>query len=305
MVRYIVRRTFFSLLALWMISMVAFVATRISGDVTYLLVGMDATEQEIAAIRTQYGLDRALPIQYLIFAGHALQGDFGTSIKYGVPALDLVLNRLPQTIILSLTGFTLALLIGVPLGIMAASRRSSVVDYGATAFALIGQAMPGFWVGIMLQLVFSVNLGWLPTGGSESWRHLILPATTVSWFSIAAFMRLTRSSMIEALDADYVKFARVKGNSEYVVVLKHALRNAVIPLVTFAGMNLGALLGGAVVVESIFAWPGVGQLMIAAISARDYPTVQAAVLVTAAMLISINLAVDVLYGLLDPRIRNE
>lgn len=305
MVRYIVRRTFFSLLALWMISMVAFVATRISGDVTYLLVGMDATEQEIAAIRTQYGLDRALPIQYLIFAGHALQGDFGTSIKYGVPALDLVLNRLPQTIILSLTGFTLALLIGVPLGIMAASRRSSVVDYGATAFALIGQAMPGFWVGIMLQLVFSVNLGWLPTGGSESWRHLILPATTVSWFSIAAFMRLTRSSMIEALDADYVKFARVKGNSEYVVVLKHALRNAVIPLVTFAGMNLGALLGGAVVVESIFAWPGVGQLMIAAISARDYPTVQAAVLVTAAMLISINLAVDMLYGLLDPRIRNE
>jgi len=295
----------FGLLALWMVSMVVFAAMRISGDVTYLLVGMDATEQEIATIRTQYGLDRALPMQYLIFAGRAVQGDFGTSIKYGVPALELVLSRLPHTIILSLTGFTLALLIGVPLGIMAASRRNSVVDFGATGFALIGQAMPGFWVGIMLQLVFSVRLGWLPTSGSESWQHLILPAATVSWFSIAAFMRLTRSSMIEALDTDYVKFARVKGNPEHVVVLKHALRNAGIPLVTFAGMNLGALLGGAVVVESIFAWPGVGQLMIAAIGARDYPTVQAAVLVTATMFISINLAVDVLYGLLDPRIRNE
>jgi len=305
MVRYIVRRMLFGLLALWMVSMVVFAAMRISGDVTYLLVGMDATEQEIATIRTQYGLDRALPMQYLIFAGRAVQGDFGTSIKYGVPALELVLSRLPHTIILSLTGFTLALLIGVPLGIMAASRRNSVVDFGATGFALIGQAMPGFWVGIMLQLVFSVRLGWLPTSGSESWQHLILPAATVSWFSIAAFMRLTRSSMIEALDTDYVKFARVKGNPEHVVVLKHALRNAGIPLVTFAGMNLGALLGGAVVVESIFAWPGVGQLMIAAIGARDYPTVQAAVLVTATMFISINLAVDVLYGLLDPRIRNE
>ena len=305
MARYVLRRLLFGLIALLAVSIITFAATRLSGDVTYLLIGMDATQEEIAAVQAKYGLDKPLPAQYLTYLAHALRGDFGTSIKYGVPALDLVLSRVPQTILLSLTGFSLALLIGVPLGILAATRRGSATDFGATAFALIGQAMPGFWVGIMLQLVFSVNLGWFPTGGSGSPSHLVLPAIAVSWFSIAAFMRLTRSSMLEVLESDYVRLARVKGNPEHVVVLKHAFRNAVIPLVTFAGLNLGALLGGAVVIESIFAWPGVGQLMISAIGARDYPTVQAAVLITASLFIAINLAVDLLYGVLDPRIRNE
>ena len=305
MARYVLRRLLFGLIALLAVSIITFAATRLSGDVTYLLIGMDATQEEIAAVQAKYGLDKPLPAQYLTYLAHALRGDFGTSIKYGVPALDLVLSRVPQTILLSLTGFSLALLIGVPLGILAATRRGSATDFGATAFALIGQAMPGFWVGIMLQLVFSVHLGWFPTGGSGSPSHLVLPAIAVSWFSIAAFMRLTRSSMLEVLESDYVRLARVKGNPEHVVVLKHAFRNAVIPLVTFAGLNLGALLGGAVVIESIFAWPGVGQLMISAIGARDYPTVQAAVLITASLFIAINLAVDLLYGVLDPRIRNE
>lgn len=305
MKRYLARRLLFALVALVAISMVTFAAMRLSGDVTFLLIGMDASAEEIAAVRARYGLDRPLPVQYVVYVEHVLRGDFGTSIKYGVPALDLVLSRLPHTIVLALTGFVLAVGIGVPLGIAAAVHRGSAADHGATAFALVGQAMPGFWVGTMLQLIFAVSLGWLPTGGSGSAWHLVLPAITVSWFSIAAFVRLTRNSMLEVLDADFVKLARVKGNPESTVILKHAFRNAAVPLVTFAGVNLGALLGGAVVVESIFAWPGVGQLMVAAIGARDYPTVQAGVLVTAALFLVVSFAVDLLYGVLDPRIRHE
>lgn len=305
MTRFLIRRLLFGLLALFGVSVITFIATRLSGDVTYLLVPMDATLEEIAAMRQKYGLDRSLPTQFLSYLGNLLSGDFGTSIKYDTPALELVLSRLPATVMLAVTGFVLALLIGISLGIVAARFRGSALDSGASLFGLIGQAMPGFWVAIMLQLVFAVNLGWLPTGGMGGWKHLVLPAVAVSWFSIAAFMRLTRSSMLDVLDTDYVQLARVKGNTETVVVLKHAFRNALIPLVTFAGLNLGALLGGTVVIETVFAWPGVGQLMISSIGARDYPVVQAGVLVTATMFILVNLAVDVLYGVLDPRIRND
>jgi len=305
MTRYVLRRIAFGLLSLFAVSLITFVTTRLSGDVTYLLAPMDATREEIAQVRANYGLDKPLPVQFATYLKNAVQGDFGTSIKYGVPALDLVLSRLPATILLSLTGFALALVVGVPLGILAARRRGGPADHFASLFSLVGQAMPGFWVAIMLQLVFAVTLRVLPTGGAGSPAHLILPAIAVSWFSIAAFMRLTRGSMLEVLESDYVKLARVKGNPERVVVLKHAFRNALIPLVTFAGLNLGVLLGGAVVIESVFAWPGVGQLMIASIGARDYPIVQAGVLVTASMFIAVNLVVDLLYGVLDPRIRNE
>lgn len=305
MIRYVARRIAFGLMALAGVVAIAFVATRLSGDVTYLLVPYDASAAEIAAVRARYGLDASLPVQLYAYATSVLQGDFGTSIKYEVPALELVLSRLPATLALALTGFLLAVAVGVTLGVVAAVRRGTALDTGATLFGMIGQAMPGFWVGIMLVLVFSVNLGWLPTGGAGTWRHLVLPAVAVSWFSIAAFTRLTRSAMLEVLDSEYVKLARVKGNPEHVVVIRHALRNALIPLVTFAGLNLGALLGGTVVIESVFAWPGVGQLMINAIYARDYPVVQAGVLVTASLFIFINLCVDLLYGVLDPRIRDD
>lgn len=305
MSRYLIRRLSFGLLAVFGVVLITFVATRLSGDVTYLLVPMDASAQEIAAVRAQYGLDRSLPAQFAAWLGSALQGDLGVSIKYGTPALDLVLSRLPATITLSLTGFALALLIGSILGIVAARHRGTPIDVGTTLFGLIGQAMPGFWVAIMLQLVFAVQLGWVPTGGAGSWRNLVLPAIAVSWFSIAAFMRLTRSSMLEVLDSDYVKLARVKGNPEPVVIIKHAFPNAAIPLITFAGLNLGALLSGAVVIETVFAWPGAGQLMINAIASRDYPVVQAGVLVTAGLFIAVNLCVDLLHGVLDPRVRNE
>ncbi len=304
MLRYVARRLLFALVALAVVSVVTFGAMRLSGDVTFLLVGLDATADEIAAVRARYGLDQTLLQQYVTYAERVLHGDFGTSIKYGVPALDLVLSRLPHTILLALVGLGLALAIGIPLGIRAAVRRGSAADHGATAVALVGQAMPGFWVGTMLQLVFAVSLGWLPTGGSGTLAHLVLPAVTVSWFTMAAFVRLTRSSMLDVLHADYVKLARLKGNPERTVIARHAFRNAAVPLVTFAGVNLGALLGGAVVVESVFAWPGVGQLMVAAIGARDYPVVQAGVVVSAAMFLLVNFVVDLLYGVLDPRIRH-
>lgn len=305
MTRYVLRRLLFALIALFAVSVITFAAVRASGDATYLLVGMDASQDDIAAVRAKYGLDKPLLSQYTTYVGHVLRGDFGTSIKYGVPALDLVLSRLPHSIVLALTGFALALLVGVPLGIQAAVRRGTAADYGATAFALVGQAMPGFWVGTMLQLLFAVSLGWLPSGGGGTLWHLVLPAVTVSWFSMAAFARLTRNSMLDVLDADFVKFARVKGNTEASVIWRHAFRNAALPLVTFAGLNLGTLLGGAVVVESVFAWPGVGQLMIASIGSRDYPVVQAAVIVTAALFLLVNFVVDLLYGVLDPRIRHD
>lgn len=305
MTRFLIRRLLFGLLALLGVSIITFIATRLSGDVTYLLVPMDATVEEIARVREKYGLDQPWPVQFVAYLGNLVTGDFGTSIKYDTSAIGLVMSRLPATLLLALTGFTLALAIGVTLGILAARFRGTPVDSGATMFSLVGQAMPGFWVAIMLQLIFAVNLGWMPTGGIGSWQHLVLPAIAVSWFSIAAFMRLTRSSMLDVLESDYVKLARVKGNPEPVVVIKHAFRNALIPLVTFAGLNLGALLGGTVVIETVFAWPGVGQLMIASIGARDYPVVQAGVLVTATMFIAVNLLVDVLYGVLDPRIRSD
>lgn len=305
MTRFLIRRLLFGLLALLGVSIITFIATRLSGDVTYLLVPMDATVEEIARVRAKYGLDQPWPVQFATYLGNLLTGDFGTSIKYDTSAIGLVMSRLPATLLLALTGFALALAIGVTLGILAARFRGTPVDSGATMFSLVGQAMPGFWVAIMLQLMFAVNLGWLPTGGIGSWQHLVLPAIAVSWFSIAAFMRLTRSSMLDVLDSDYVKLARVKGNPEPVVVIKHAFRNALIPLVTFAGLNLGALLGGTVVIETVFAWPGVGQLMISSIGARDYPVVQAGVLVTATLFIAVNLLVDVLYGVLDPRIRSD
>lgn len=305
MLRYALRRAGFAVLSLLAVSVIVFAAVRLSGDITYLLIPLDATAQEIAQVRTRYGLDQPLAAQYATYMAHVVRGDLGDSIKYGVPVLQLVGSRLPATILLAFTGLALAIVVGVPLGILAARHRGRWPDDAAMGFALIGQAMPGFWVAIMLQLLLAVTLRWLPTGGAGSPAHLVLPAVAMSWFSIAAFLRLTRNSMLDALQADYVKLARLKGNPERIVVVRHAFRNALIPLVTFAGLNLGALLGGAVVIESVFAWPGVGQLMVAAIGARDYTVVQGGVLVTAAMFIAINLAVDLLYGVLDPRIRRD
>jgi ABC-type dipeptide/oligopeptide/nickel transport system permease component len=263
----------------------------------------DSSVEELAALRHALGLDRPLVVQYVAFLGDAVRGDFGTSFRHQQPALPLVLERLPATLELAFAALVLAIVIALPLGILAAIYRGRVVDMLAMAFAVVGQATPYFWMGIMLILIVSLELGWLPTSGRGGWQHLILPAVTLGTHFAAALARLTRTSMLEVLGQNFVVTARAKGLAERTVVLGHALKNAAVPIMTLIGLQFGTLLGGAVVTETIFAWPGVGRLAVQSIFVRDYPVVQAGVLVLALSFVAINLAVDVLYGWLDPRIR--
>lgn len=303
--RYIGKRLFLGLIAIIGVSIITFVALRLSGDPAVLLLPADARPEDLAAIRERLGLDEPIWRQYLVYVGGLLSGDFGQSIKYQIPAMDLIGSRVVATLQLAIPAFIVSLLGGVGLGVIAAVRRGKVTDKAASVFGLAGQALPGFWVGTMLILVFSVQLGWLPTSGRGSWQHMVLPVITASWFSVAAMLRLTRSSMIEALDSDYVTMARLKGQSEFWVTLSHALRNSLIPVITFAGLNLAVFLGGTVIVETVFAWPGLGKLMVDSIAARDYPVVQAGVVIAATVFILMNLAVDISYGFIDPRVRRR
>ncbi len=249
------------------------------------------------------GFDDPMAVQYLRFLRGALRGDFGESVRHGEPAMGLVVERLPATFELAGAGLLLALCLAIPTGIVSAVRRNTAVDYVSTVLALLGQAMPTFWLGIMLILLFSVRLSWLPSSGRGDLEHLILPAITLGLFTTARITRLTRSGMLEVLGQDYIRTARAKGMSEPPVVWKHALKNASIPIVTIVGIELGTLLGGSVITETIFAWPGVGRLSVQAIFNRDYPVVQAAVFLLAATFVLVNFLVDVLYTYLDPRIR--
>ena len=268
-----------------------FLALRLSGDPAAMMVPPDASLQDIRAWRHELGLDVPLHEQYLRFLRDGLHGKFGTSFKHGVPAWPLVTERMWATAELALVALGLALAIGMPIGIVASRTRGSSYDALAMAFAVFGQATPYFWLGLMLILVFSVQIPIFPTGGRGDWRHLVLPGITLGTFFAASVARLTRSCMLEVLGTEYVLTARAKGLNERVV--------------TLIGLHLGSLLGGAVVTETIFAWPGVGRLIIFAISYRDYPVVQAAVFLLAMIFVSINLVVDLLYGLLDPRVRAE
>lgn len=301
--RYILRRILLGILTLIGVSMIIFVAARLSGDVALLLAPQDATDKEIQDIRVRLGLDKPIPVQYSIFFKNALRGDFGESIRYKKPALEVVVSRLPATVELVGTSFFLAIIIGILLGTTSATERGSWLDQSGKLFALFGQSMPGFWVGIMAILLFSVSLGWLPTSGRGGISHLILPASSMAWYSVASTMRVTRSSMLDVLDSEYIKMARLKGAPERLVIWKHALRNALIPVVGLCGMQLAHLIGGAVIIESIFSWPGLGSLIVDAVYSRDYPLVQAGVFFISAFLITLNLVVDLLYGVIDPRIR--
>jgi peptide/nickel transport system permease protein len=305
MKRYIIKRLLLGLLTLIGVSIIIFIAVRLSGDPVLLLVPPDPTDQEIQQMKIELGLDKPVPVQYFIFAKNCLKGDFGKSVRYRRPALDLVLDRLPATIQLALLAFLVSTLLGIAIGVTSIAKPGSWFDFLGKTFAMIGQAMPEFWIGIMLILIFSVQLGWLPTSGRGGIQHFILPSITLGWFSAASIMRLTRSSMLQVMGSEYIKTARLKGNPEKVVVWRHALRNALIPIVTMGGMQLGRLLGGAVIVESIFAWPGLGQLIFDAITTRDYSLVQCGVLVISTFYIFLNLVVDLLYGIIDPRIRYE
>jgi peptide/nickel transport system permease protein len=303
MLKYALKRVLLGFLAIIGVSIIIFVATRLSGDVTFLMIPHDAKAEDIIEMRTSLGLDDPLPVQYFIFIKNVFRGDFGTSLWHKLPAMELVLDRLPATVQLAVTGFLISVIIGLPIGVLAARNRGTWIDKLATTLSLSGQAMPGFWVAIMMMLLFAVTLGWLPTSGKGGIEHIIMPAFSLSLYSFAAILRLTRSGMVEALDNEYIKLARLKGNPEWVVAWKHALRNALIPVVTMSGMQLAMLMGGTVIIESIFAWPGIGKLILDAIYDRDYPIVQAGVFITSTIFVFTNLVVDLLYGIIDPRIR--
>ncbi len=303
MKRFIVRRLGYSLLSLFLLSLTIFLFVRVTGDPAVLLVEPGASQADLDAIRHQFGLDRPLWTQYADFVGSFVRGDFGHSFYYRTPVLDLYLSRLPNSLLLALAAMAFSLLIGIPSGILAAVRVNSWWDSAGKLFALLGLSLPSFWVGLVMILFFSVYLGWLPSSGSGTVLHVIMPAFALGWYFAAAHMRLTRSSMLDVLGSEYVKLARLKGLPEAFVIGKHAFKNALIPVLTLAGINLVIMVNVAVVVETVFAWPGVGRLLFEGINFRDFPVVQATVLLGGAMIIIVNLFVDVLYAMIDPRIR--
>lgn len=304
--RYALKRVILGVITVTVVSMIIFVASRLSGDVTYLLLPEDATKEEVARLRAKLGLDKPLPIQYLYFIKGAVRGDFGKSYRYtNREAMEVILERLPATAELAFVAFSMSIIAGLLLGVLSATKRDTFFDTLGKLFALVGQAMPGFWLGVMAILIFSVKLGWLPTSGRGGISHLIMPSASIAWFSVASILRLTRSTMLDVLDSEYIKTARLKGNSEWVVIWKHGLRNALIPVVAMSGIQLAHLLGGVVIAETIFSWPGLGSLILEGIYSRDYALVQAGVFVISIIFITCNLVVDLVYGIIDPRIRYD
>lgn len=300
--RFLISRLAQAAFVLLGVSFAVFALSHLSGDPVSLMVGPTATQADIDALRKSMNLDRPFFVQYAAFLGGVLRGDFGTSLWQHRPALGLVLERFPYTLQLAGAAMLLALLVAVPLGILSAVHRNSILDRLAIGTSLVGQSVPGFWLGLLLILVFSVTLRLLPTGGSGGLEHLILPAVTLAAFTMGRIARLVRTNMLDALGSDSLRTARAKGLRELTVVLKHGLRNAAIPIVTLIGLDASSLLGGAVITETIFAWPGLGRLVVQAISQRDFPLVQAATLCIAVIVVGVNLLVDLSYSLLDPRV---
>ena len=282
---------------------VAFLALHASGDPLVTLLPAEVSQQEVAAVRAELGLDQPLYVQYGRFLGDAVRGDFGRSFRQGEPAMALVLERLPATIQLTAGALLLAIVVAVPLGILAAVYRGSAWDYLAIGFAVLGQAIPAFWLGLILIFTLSVELNWLPTSGSDGPEYLIMPVITLGWYTAASIARMVRTSMLEVLGQEYLVTARAKGLDSRTIVVRHALKNAALPVVTLIGIQLGSMLGGAVVVETIFSWPGVGRLLVQSILGRDYPAVQAAIFLLAMTFVSLNMLADLINGYLDPRIR--
>jgi peptide/nickel transport system permease protein len=305
MKRFVLRRIGYAVITLLLLSVTIFLFVRVTGDPTVLLVEPGASREDIAALRHELGLDRSLVAQYVGFLGDVVRGDFGRSFYYRTPVLDLYLSRLPNSLLLAAAAMVFSLLIGIPSGIIAAVRVNGWWDSAGKIFGLLGLSMPSFWVGLLLILFFSVYLGWLPSSGSGTVWHVLMPAFALGWYFAAAHMRLTRSSMLEVLGSEYVKLARLKGLPEALVIGKHAFKNALIPVMTLAGINLVLMVNVAIVVETVFAWPGIGRLIYEGISFRDFPVVQATVLMNGAMVIVVSLVIDILYAVIDPRIRYE
>lgn len=306
MFRYLARRIGSSLFALIVITVIVFCLTHLSGSPVDALLPDDATQEQVDSFIHAWGLDKPLWQQYLTFLGNAVQGDFGTSLKWpGEDAMGFVIDRMPATLYLGGLAILMSVVIALPLGIAAAVYKKTPIDDCAQIFALLGQSMPSFWLGIILIWVFSVWLGWLPTSGMGTIYHAILPAIAIAWFQVSALARLTRSAMLEVLDAEYIKLARVKGVSEWGVVWKHALRNAAVVPLTYFGILAASILTGSVVIETVFSWPGMGWVAIEAIRGRDFPVIQAVIIAYAIIYMISNLVVDLLYVVVDPRIRNN
>ena len=305
MVKYFFKRIGQGCIAILGALLVIFVVQRLSGDPVALLLPMDATEADFAAMRTALGLDRPLPAQFVFFLLDAMKGDFGHSYQWNQPAIDLILDRLPATLELALAGLIVAMLFAIPLGVLSAVYRGGLVDRVAKIFAMLGQAVPSFWVGLLLIMFLAVELQWFPAFGRGSWAHLVLPAIALGWYPVAAMTRTLRSSMIDILDSDYVRMERAIGLKERSIVWRYALRNAAVPLATMVGVYFANMLSGAFVVEVVFAWPGIGRATVEAVLARDFPIVQAGVIFASIIFVSVNLIVDLSYGLIDPRIRHD
>jgi ABC-type dipeptide/oligopeptide/nickel transport system permease component len=302
--RYVFQRLGQSAVTLLGVSVLVFVILRVlPGDPARMLLPDGAPESAVAELNRQLGLREPFIVQYGLFLKSVARGDFGQSFQYRAPALRVVLERLPATIQLTLAAMLITIAAGVSLGIFTAVRRGTRYDVAGTIVAVLGQSLPNFWLGIMLILLFGVALRWLPTSGFSGWTSLVLPAITLAAFPMALVARLTRSSMLEILHRDYIRTGRAKGLAEGNVVFRHALRNAAIPVLTVIGLQIGALLGGAVITESVFAWPGMGKLIVDAIFFRDFPVVQTVLILSATVFVVINLAVDLLYTVIDPRIR--
>lgn len=299
----IVSRLAQGVVTLWILTLAVFLSVRLTGDAAAYLVGPEGQVEDYEFVRRKLGLDRPLIDQYLIFVADTVRGDFGRSFISQRPVGDLVGERLPATLQLAAAAFSFTVIIGVPLGVMSAVKRGSAVDVLGKFFAILGTAAPNFWVAIMLVLLFGAILQWLPVSGGGGLANFILPTFVLSWHGMAGMVRLARSSMLEVLDADYVSFARAKGLPESLIVRRHAFSNAVLPLITYSGLMLAGLLNGAVVVEVVFAWPGLGRLAIQAIQQRDYPVVQATVLLAGFFYVVMALLVDLLYARANPRIR--
>ena len=305
MQRYILIRGIWAIVALWAVSILVFGLARITGDPTNTLLSFEATDEQREIMKAYWGLDRPLPEQYAFFMGNIFQGDLGDSFKWRQPVTDLVKDRFPNTILLAVLAIAVASVIAIPMGVLSAVKRDSLFDSIGKSIALVGQSAPPFWLGLVLMWIFAVQLDLVPTSGKGGVSSFILPTLALGLFWVAALMRLIRSAMLDVLDSEYVKLARIKGLAEWRVIWKHVLRNAAIAPLTYFGIILGSLLVGSVTVETVFAWPGLGYLVFEAVIIRDYPLVQAVVLIFSVLFIVVNLIVDILYAYLDPRIRYQ
>ncbi len=303
MLQFLVRRLIVAILVAATVMTLAFILTRLSGDLAISIAGPNATQADVEAVRKAYGLDRPLTAQFFDWAGRAVTGDLGESYFFKTKVSNLIAERMPITVTLGLTGLVIALAVSLPLGILAAVRENTAFDRTVQIVALLGQAMPSFWLGLILMITFGLQLGWLPISGTGSWQHYVMPGIVLAFSAIPALTRLTRAGMIQAMGSDYIRTARAKGLSRAAILLKHALRNAAIPVVAIAAVQLGFMLGGSIVIEQVFALHGVGFLAWESIGKNDFPVVQAVVLVLAVIYVALTMVADLMNAVLDPRLR--